>query len=108
MGGTRPWDPPILTTVAFRGSGVAEVLDSLLDHRRHLEESGALEEGRRARRRGELRFALAAAYARRAASETAAAEHRRITRLVEEGRLDPWTAAERLLGAVASPSSAPR
>ena len=108
MGGTRPWDPPILTTVAFRGSGVAEVLDSLLDHRRHLEEAGALEEGRRARRRGELRFALAAAYARRAASETAAAEHRRITRLVEERQLDPWAAAERLLGAVASPSSAPR
>ena len=75
MGGERSWAPPILTTVAFRGSGVAEVLDSLLDHRRHLEESGALEEGRLARRRGELRFALAAAYARRAASELARTDH---------------------------------
>jgi LAO/AO transport system kinase len=107
MGGERPWAPPILTTVASRGSGVSEVLEALLGHRRHLEECGSLEAGRRARRRRELRSALAAAYARRAASETAAAEHRRITRLVEEGQLDPWAAAEHLLGAVASPS-APR
>lgn len=106
MGGERPWAPPILTTVASRGSGVAEVLEAMLAHRQHLEETGTLAAGRRTRRRGELRSALAAAYARRAASVTAAAEHRRITSLVEEGHLDPWTAAERLLGAVASPPSA--
>jgi LAO/AO transport system kinase len=106
MGGERSWEPPILTTVATRGAGLNEVVEAILSHQRHQEKTGSLAAGRRARRLGELRAALAAAYARRAASVTSAPEHRRLTSLVEEGQLDPWTAAERLLGAVASPSSA--
>jgi LAO/AO transport system kinase len=94
--------PPILTTVASRNSGVAELLEAVLAHRAHLEAGGGLEESRRARRRGELRSALAVALARRSADVAAAPEHHRLVALVEEGRLDPWTAAERLLGAVAS------
>ncbi|MBP1632896.1 MAG: transport system ATPase [Acidobacteria bacterium] len=103
MGGERPWAPPILTTVASRGSGVAELLDAILAHRAHLQAGAGLEEGRRARRRGELRSALAAALARRAADAASNPERRRLIDLVEEGQLDPWAAAERLLGAVASP-----
>lgn len=103
MGGERPWAPPILTTVAFRGSGVAELLEAILAHRAHLEAGDGLEEGRRARRRGELRSALAAVLARRAADAASAPEHRRLVALVEGGHLDPWAAAERLLGEVASP-----
>jgi len=102
MGGERPWAPPILTTVASRGAGVAEVLEAVLSHRLHLEAGGGLEEGRRQRRRGELRSALAAALARRSADAADSPEHRRLVALVEAGHLDPWTAAERLLGAVAS------
>ncbi|MBN2114592.1 MAG: methylmalonyl Co-A mutase-associated GTPase MeaB [Acidimicrobiia bacterium] len=101
MGGERPWAPPILTTVASRGAGVTEVLDAVLAHRAHLE-AGGLEEGRRQRRRGELRSALAAALARRSAAAADSPEHRRLVALVEAGQLDPWTAAEHLLGAVAS------
>lgn len=97
MGGERPWASPILTTVASRGSGVAELAEAILAHRAHLEAGGGLEEGRRARRRGELRSALVAVLARRAADAAAAPEHRRLVALVEEGHLDPWTAAERLL-----------
>lgn len=107
MGGERPWAPPILTTVATRGSGLNELVEAILSHRGHLAGTGGLAGGRRARRLGELRAALAAAYARRASSVVGAAEHRRLTALVAEGQLDPWTAAERLLGAVASPPSAP-
>ncbi len=107
MGGERPWAPPIVTTVASRGSGVAEALEAVTAHRQHLEESGALEAGRRARRLGELRSALAAAYARQAASAAGEREHRRLASLVEEGHLDPWTAAERLLKKVASAPSTP-
>jgi LAO/AO transport system kinase len=103
MGGERPWAPPILTAVASRGSGLAELLDAILAHRAHLEADGRLDEGRRGRRRGELRAALAAVLARRAAEAAAAPEHRRVASLVEEGQLDPWAAAERLLGEVASP-----
>ena len=103
MGGERPWAPPILTTVASRGSGVAELSEAVLAHRAHLEAGEGREGGRRARRRGELRSALAAVLARRAADAASAPEHRRLVALVEEGQLDPWAAAERLLGAVASP-----
>lgn len=102
MGGERPWSPPIVTAVAVKGSGIAEVLEAVDGHRRHLEQGGFLLVNRQARRREELRSALAAAYARRAAEVTAAEEHRRLVALVEEGRLDPWTAAEHLAGRVAS------
>jgi LAO/AO transport system kinase len=102
MGGERPWAPPILTTVASRGSGIAELLDAVLAHRAHLESGDGLERTRQARRRGELRAALAAVLARRSAAAAAAPEHRRLVALVEQGQLDPWTAAERLLGQVAS------
>ena len=102
MGGERPWSPPILTTVASRGAGVAELLDAVGAHRAHLEGGGGLEEGRRGRRRGELRSAVAAALARRSAAAADAPEHRRLVSLVEDGLLDPWAAAERLLGSVAS------
>lgn len=103
MGGVRSWAPPILTTVASRGAGLGALLDAVQAHRVHLESGGGLEEGRQARRRGELRSALAAVLARRAAEAAAAPEHRRVAALVEQGQLDPWTAAERLLGEVASP-----
>jgi LAO/AO transport system kinase len=102
MGGERPWDPPILTTVASRGAGISELLEAVSAHRRHLEATGRLDDGRRARRRGELAVALAAAQARRAQAVAGAPQHRRIVSLVEEGLLDPWTAAERLAGSVAS------
>jgi LAO/AO transport system kinase len=103
MGGERAWAPPILTTVASRNSGVGELLEAVLAHRAHLESGAGLEQTRLARRRAELRAALAAVLARRSVAAAEAPEHRRLVALVEQGQLDPWTAAERLLGGVASP-----
>ena len=41
------WRPPVLVTSALRGEGVAEVWETVLGHRRALEQSGELQERRR-------------------------------------------------------------
>ncbi len=97
MGGDRPWQAPILTTVAAKGAGVLEFLRELERHRSHLEEDGGLDERRRRRRRGELAAALRAAAARRAAELYDSPEQIDLVSLVESGEIDPWSAAERLL-----------
>jgi len=97
MGAERDWQPPVLTTVAITGAGCNEVLDEVHRHRSFLEQGSGLEAGRRARRRGELHTALAAAAGRRAAALAASPEQRAVVEQVEEGALDPWSAAERLL-----------
>ena len=43
------WWPPILRTVAVRDEGITEVVDTILDHRRHLEATGRLAERHRRR-----------------------------------------------------------
>lgn len=108
LGGERPWRPPIVPTVAASGEGVEEALEAVAAHRRHLEETGGLEAGRRARRRGELESALAVALRMRAAEATAASD-RDVVAAVERGEIDPWTAADRVLSTLPSPRvSSPR
>ncbi len=94
----RGWRPPVLKTVAIRGEGVEEVLTAIRSHRAHLEAAGLLAERRRERRRGEVLRALEAqireevlARARTDGTLDAVVEQ------VAEGRLDPHSAAERLL-----------
>ncbi len=45
------WHPPVLTTVATTGEGIADVLKAVGDHRRHLEATGGLRSRRRTRSR---------------------------------------------------------
>ena len=56
LGTDREWKPPIVLTEATRGEGVPELWEKIEAHRAFLEESGQLEERRRAepRRRGVL------------------------------------------------------
>jgi LAO/AO transport system kinase len=49
MGPELPWTPPIVTTTATEGAGIAEVWDAISSHRAFLESSEGLEEGRAAR-----------------------------------------------------------
>ncbi|MGI9648744.1 MAG: methylmalonyl Co-A mutase-associated GTPase MeaB [Acidimicrobiia bacterium] len=97
-GPDRDWEPPVLTTVATDGEGVDEVWAAIGRHQSHLEgEAGQARVRRQADK--EVRSAIVEALGRQArvrVDDTALAE------LVEEvaaRRLDPWTAAERLLGA---------
>ena len=43
------WKIPVLKTVAHAGEGIDELVEALASHRRHLDESGELQERRRAR-----------------------------------------------------------
>jgi LAO/AO transport system kinase len=97
MGSGRSWDPPVLTTIAWQGTGTREVMEAVLAHRRHLEASDGLEQRRRCRRRGELDAALQQECSRRIASLTSSQAHGDIVRRVEDGQADPWSAAEQLL-----------
>ncbi|MDP8958013.1 MAG: methylmalonyl Co-A mutase-associated GTPase MeaB [Actinomycetota bacterium] len=98
LGEQGEWMPPIVQVVATDGKGIPELWEAVEGHRRHLERSGELGRKREERTRRELQSALVASLLRRA-EETAGGD--RLARLLEEvreRRLDPWTAAEELLG----------
>ena len=94
MGAERAWRPPVVTTVASEGTGVAELVTAIVSHRDHLlagDGSGAVSV---ARRRYELEVALMEGFRRRA---IAAMDGGDIVAGVESGEIDPWSAAEQLL-----------
>lgn len=95
MGAERPWRPPVVQTVASQGTGIEQVWEAVQGHRRHLEASGGLETRRRSRLRVAVRKAVHALLVDRL-DEGGVAED--ILAEVEERRLDPWSAARRLLG----------
>ena len=53
-GRPRSWRPPIERTVASRDEGVAELIESLEAHFKHLKETGELETRRQERTRSEI------------------------------------------------------
>ena len=97
LGGQRAWRPPVLATVATVGEGIGSVWQAVQDHRSFLESTGRLNEARSARLRQELHRAVVAELFRRA--EDAAEDDRfaTLTAEVDARRMDPWTAARRLL-----------
>jgi LAO/AO transport system kinase len=97
------WRPPIVAAVASDGKGVDEVWDAALAHRQHVTDSGALEQRRAERRARELDQIVAERLAERARATTGSAAATRLRDAVLAGDLDPYTAAERMLGEGASP-----
>ena len=94
----REWKPPIVLTEAVSGEGVPELWGKILEHRRHLEESGALAERRAANLAGEV-FAVASARAK-SRLEAAVAEDEELRRLlgeVQRRELDPLTAVREIM-----------
>jgi len=95
LGGDLDWEPPIVETIASRGSGIEDVLEAVERHRVHLGEAG-LEQARRSRRRAELETALAARIRERAKQALETGVGAEAAASVERGDTDPWTAADRL------------
>jgi LAO/AO transport system kinase len=94
------WRPAVIETVASSGEGVAALWDAVAGHRAYLKEAGRLERRRTARLEEELRRVLVAKVAERVRR---ICEDRELASVVEEmaaGRLDPYSGADRLLGAV--------
>ncbi|HSJ93754.1 MAG TPA: methylmalonyl Co-A mutase-associated GTPase MeaB [Gaiellaceae bacterium] len=98
LGEKREWTPPIVLTEAVRGDGIEELWEAVVNHRRHLVESGRLEERRGEQLAGEV-FAVASGRAK-THLERAVADDPELRRLLDEvkgRRLDPLTAVREIL-----------
>ena len=91
------WRPPVVRTTATTGDGADELWAAVGAHRAHLESTGELEPRRRARIGDELARILAALLRERAL-DAAGARLDDLAQQVASREIDPWTAAERLLG----------
>jgi LAO/AO transport system kinase len=94
----REWKPPIVLTEAVRGEGIPELWEKLVEHRRHLEESGTLGERRAANLAGEV-FAVASARAKTRLEEAVAEDEelRRLLGEVQRRELDPLSAVREIM-----------
>ncbi|MGB5185700.1 MAG: methylmalonyl Co-A mutase-associated GTPase MeaB [Acidimicrobiia bacterium] len=97
VGPERAWRPPVVTTVATDGTGIGELLSAIADHRRYLEESGALDQLRRERALREIEAAMRAGLRRRATIDDAG--EATLDRVVAR-EIDPWSAAEGIVNAL--------
>jgi LAO/AO transport system kinase len=99
---SRSWRPPVVPCVAVKGEGVSDVWDAVRAHRDHMVSSGELEQRRAARTRDELRDVVAGRMARRAADAMRDGEFADLAVAVVERRVDPYTAADEILGRLLS------
>ena len=92
------WRVPLVKTEATRGEGVEELVEKMLAHREYLEAEGTLSERRRRNLRNEV-LALATSRLRRKleAEMREDPEFQELLDEVVERRLDPATAAGRIL-----------
>jgi LAO/AO transport system kinase len=95
---SRDWNPPIVLTEAVRGEHVPELWEKIEEHRAFLEQSGQLEERRRANLAREV-FAVASSRASHHLEQAVAddAELRRLLAEVQARELDPLTAVREIL-----------
>jgi LAO/AO transport system kinase len=98
LGAARPWDPPVIETVATDGRGVEEVLGAIGDHVRWLTSSGERGRKRRARLRREVEVLAGERFRVRAAG--ALDRDGALLDDLEAGRIDPSRAAARGAAAV--------
>jgi LAO/AO transport system kinase len=94
----RDWSPPIVLTEAVGGEGVPELWERLAEHRAHLEQSGRLEERRRANLAREV-FSVASGRAKQHLERAVAddPELRRLLDEVQRRELDPLSAVREIL-----------
>lgn len=97
------WEPPILKAVATRGEGIAELVDAIDDHQRHIHDSEHAAEERRELSRSQV-IALARAALHRTALD-AATRSGALDALVDRvaaRELDPRAASQQLIEAIQS------
>lgn len=98
MGDTRDWTPPVVEAVATEGTGAAELWDAIGEHQAHLAATGGLARRRHRRRAEELETIVTERLRRRAGELIAASRTDRIDDQVASDAIDPYTAADRILG----------
>jgi LAO/AO transport system kinase len=92
------WRPPIVDTVASTGDGLAELWSEIARHRAHLRDSGLLEQRRAGRMAHELRRVLLARSAVIVDELASGEEFASAVKALAAGELDPYQAADRLMG----------
>jgi LAO/AO transport system ATPase len=92
------WRPPIVRTIAARGEGIDDVLAALDKHADWLERSGEGERRRRARAAAEVEAIAVAALRERIGDLHGSAALDALAGRVLAGELDPYTAADELVG----------
>lgn len=92
------WRPPIVDTAATTGEGLAELWAEIARHRAFLRESGALEHQRADRMAHELRRVLMARSAATVDELASGEEFASAVKALAAGELDPYQAADRLMG----------
>ncbi|MEO6628913.1 MAG: methylmalonyl Co-A mutase-associated GTPase MeaB [Aquihabitans sp.] len=94
----RAWRPPVVSTVSTTGEGAADLWAAIGDHRSHLESTGELAVRRSTRLTDELELIVEQRIRARAERLLDASDRAAIEDDVVNGRLDPWSAADRVLG----------
>lgn len=94
------WRPPVVAATATAGEGVAEVWHAVAAHREHQVATGELDARRRRRAAEEVTRLVAARLLEQARAVTAGARAGELADAVVAGDIDPWTAADELLGDV--------
>ena len=97
------WRPPIVSTIATDGTGVAELWHAVVAHRRHATESGLLERRRAVRMRDELGEIVTRRLRQQARELCGEERWRELTAAVLDRRVDPWAAAEEMIGPALRP-----
>ena len=96
-GADREWSPPVVATIATDGTGLSELWAAIGAHRDHLRGQGDGSAHLHARR--EIRAAAAEIMTREAQARISQEDLDGMVAEVVTRRIDPWSAAERLLGA---------
>jgi LAO/AO transport system kinase len=91
------WRPPIVSTVASQGEGVAELWAAVGEHKAYLERSGELEQRRGRRLTEELREIVIHRLERQAFERCQGEDFKRLQDDLLARRTDPYTAADTLL-----------
>jgi LAO/AO transport system kinase len=99
LGPQGTWKVPVVRTEAAKERGIAELLEQIDAHRRHIEDTGSLAERRARNLRAEV-LGIAAARLRRSLEERAGSdpEWEGLLDSVVRRQTDPATAARKLLG----------
>jgi LAO/AO transport system kinase len=95
--GPRPWDPPVLRTVAGTGEGLPELLAGIREHGQWLREHGGHQAKAQARARLRFGSLLAEEAARRARKRAGAEKEDRLIQAIAQRTLDPYAAVDRML-----------
>ncbi|MFA4668178.1 methylmalonyl Co-A mutase-associated GTPase MeaB [Pyrococcus kukulkanii] len=91
------WRPPIIETIATTGKGVKELWKKIKEHKKYLESSGRLEEKRRFRIEEEIKTIASGIIASKVEASIKKGELEDLIREVLAKRIDPYTAADRII-----------